>query len=104
MRIKEIYGKQKSSKTRKMKLKLIRECKYTLAKMIANWRMTIVDAEDKNFKILKGKIVLERNIENNKYRLFNGVLAKSRFLHEGRVKSILYSAGGDKSGSSKCRR
>ena len=35
-------------------------------------------------------------------RLFNGIVTKSRFLHAGMVKSILYLPGRDQSGSSMC--
>ena len=65
-KIKEIYERQKSSKTKKKKLELLRECKNTLTEMITDWRMTLVDAEEKNYKTLKEKIVLGRRLEEHK--------------------------------------
>ena len=66
MKVKEIYEKQKSSKSKKRKLDLIRECKTTLTETIVNLRMTVLDAEDAHYKNLKEKLKLERKCENKK--------------------------------------
>ena len=66
-KIGEIYERRKSAKSKKKKLKLIRECKITLTVMIKNLGMTLVDAEEKNIVILKENILLERRMkEKNK--------------------------------------
>ena len=49
-KIKDIYERQKSSKTKKSKLEVVRGCKTTITEKISDWRMTLVDAEEKNYK------------------------------------------------------
>ena len=69
-RIGEIYERRKSAKSKKKKLELIRECKITLTKMIENFGMTLVDAEERNILILKETILLERKMkEKNKKKI-----------------------------------
>ena len=66
-KIEEIYERRKSAKSKKKKLELLRECKITLTEKIENWRMTLVDAEERNIVILKENILLERRMkEKNK--------------------------------------
>ena len=60
IKVKEMYEKLKSSKSKKRKIDLIREYKPILT--IVNWRMTVIDAEDAHYKNLK----LERKCENKK--------------------------------------
>ena len=63
-KVKEIYEKLKSSKSKKRKLDLIRECKNTLNETIENGKMTVLDAEDAQYKTLKDKVKLERKLRN----------------------------------------
>ena len=57
-----------------MILDLIRECKTILIEIIRNWKRTVLDAEDVQYKILKEKVKLERKFEDEKKESAGGEL------------------------------
>ena len=62
-KMKELYERKKSMKSKKRKFELVRECQNTMTGMLTDWRMTLHDAEDKNYQILKEKLMKERSFK-----------------------------------------
>jgi hypothetical protein len=60
-KLKFFYERKKSMKSKKRKFELVRECQNTMTGMLTDWRMTLHDAEDKNYQILKEKLMKERS-------------------------------------------